>query len=314
VCSHGRTMFADIFSPSCAQGFLPDSRAHLNDSGCEMTTTPKLDSCSPNPSSQDAAVAARRQAILRGLGKGGVALAALSPVVGHATRSFKVPNAELPAPSFGYCTVSGFQSAAISGNPAPVQCGAFEPKDFVGTPKTLIYEDLITAYSIPATGTANQRVAAALNAYFGSGVALTGPNIRDTLRAANPVKLLVSVPMLKAVIIPGDLGGLTSPRRGTELRATAAFPAAIDATTAFNVLFPSSSDTRTLLEVLQDGVASATPASANCYVLAAYLSVGASGATLPPSLDRTYIRSQYTASGYGATSKVYKFFRSLCLA
>lgn len=276
-----------------------------------MTTTPQQDLQSQEAKVDDAAVAARRHAILRGLGKGGVALAALSPLASQATRSFKVPNPELPAPSFGYCTVSGFQSAAISGNPAPVQCGAFEPSYFAALAVELDYNVLEVNYphSNPSAN-ANQKLAFALNGYYGSGLALTGPNIRDTLRKNPPSKLVISTTSVKAVIVPVPMAA----RKGTELRSTATFPTSVDPTQAFNAIFPSSSDTRTLLEVLQDGVASATPASANCYVLAAWLSVGLSGAVLPPSLNRAYIATQYTASSYGSGTNLYKFFRQLCVS
>jgi len=273
------------------------------------SSQPESASQRPPAEAEPAVVAARRQAILRGLGQGGAALVALSPVAGHATRAFKVPNPELTPAGFGYCTVSGFQSAAISGSPEAVQCGAFEPKDFVAPLVDLDYDNLVSTYAPSATGTANQKLATALNAYYGAGVALTGPNIRDTLRKNPPIKLVITYPAVKAVIVPVPL----TTRKGTEYRPTTAFPAAVNATATFQSIFPSSSDTRTLLEVLQDGVDSSSPASANCYVLAAWLSVGMGGAVLPPSVDRTYINAQYTASGYDASTNLYKFFRQLCI-
>lgn len=279
-----------------------------------MNTNPQPEPGHQQPSAEDAAVSARRLAILRGLGKGGVALAALSPVVGHATRAFKVPNPELPAPSFGYCTVSGFQSAAISGSPAAVQCGAFEPKDFVAPAIPLTYDTLIASYAPTAAGTYEAKLAAALNAYYGAGAGLTETLVTSTVRATLATRLLVSSLTTKAVIVPGMLRGVVSRTGGTELRATASFPATVVPTAAFNAIFTSSSDNRPLLEVLQDGVSSANPTSANCYVLAAYLSVGMAGATLPPSVTRAYIVSQYTATGYGSTTNLYKFFRQLCIS
>ncbi|HOX69879.1 MAG TPA: hypothetical protein PKV56_18710 [Burkholderiaceae bacterium] len=281
-----------------------------------MNTTPQPDPRSSIPPTEEEALADRRRAILRGLGKGGVALAALSPVVSHATRSFKVKNPDLlPASEFGYCTVSGFQSAAISGSPTAVECGAFEPDKFVGPLISLDYDALIATHAstVPAASTYRVKLATALNGYYGTGTNLTGPNIGSTLRATPAVKLVINTTNTKTVIVPGLLGGAASRTSGTELRPTTDFPQSVNPTQSFNSLFPSSSDARTLLEVLQDGVASNNPTSANCYVLATYLSVGASGASLPPSLDRAYIQAQYTASSYGSSTNLYKFFRSVCL-
>ncbi|GCL64870.1 hypothetical protein [Pseudaquabacterium pictum] len=278
-----------------------------------MNTTPPPDTGSPTPSTEDAAVSARRQAILRGLGKGGAALAALSPVVSHATRDFKLKNDALPAPGFGYCTVSGFQSAAMSGSPAPAVCGALEPKDFIEPLTSLDYDALVGTHASGVTGSPKKKLAAALNSYFGAGANLTEDEVGRTLLNNPPAKLLINATSKKAVIVPGVLGGAASRTSGTELRSTTNFPSDINPTGAFNSLFSTSAETRTLLEVLQDGVASAAPASANSYVLAAYLSVAAPGSSLPPSLNRGYIQRQYTASSYGPASNLYKFFQALCI-
>lgn len=68
---------------------------------------------------------------MSGLGKGTAVVAALSPMASQATRGHVLSNPALPN-GMGYCTVSGFQSAAISGMPQnPTPCSAFAPSHFV---------------------------------------------------------------------------------------------------------------------------------------------------------------------------------------
>jgi len=77
----------------------------------------------------------RRRALLAGLGKGSAVAAALSPMASQATRQYVLSNPALPN-GLGYCTVSGFQSAAISGLPQnPTPCSAFAPSHFVTSSK-----------------------------------------------------------------------------------------------------------------------------------------------------------------------------------
>jgi hypothetical protein len=75
-------------------------------------------------------VLARRRLLLRGLGKGAVAAAALSPLASQATRSYTLHNPIVGRD--GYCSVSGFQSAAISVAPgqAMTTCSALPPDGF----------------------------------------------------------------------------------------------------------------------------------------------------------------------------------------
>ena len=84
----------------------------------------------------NAAALARRRALLSGLGKGSAALAVLSPMASQATRSYTLDNPALPNGT-GYCTVSGFHSAAISGMPQSgyTTCSAFAPSHFVVSSK-----------------------------------------------------------------------------------------------------------------------------------------------------------------------------------
>lgn len=73
---------------------------------------------------------ARRRLLLRGLGKGAAAVAALSPLASQATRSYTLHNPIVNRD--GYCSVSGFQSAAISVAPGQslTTCSAQAPRAF----------------------------------------------------------------------------------------------------------------------------------------------------------------------------------------
>lgn len=264
-----------------------------------MSTKPQPDLGSPESAASDAAVAARRQAILRGLGKGGAALVALSPMASHATRSFKLSNPPL-AGGFGYCSVSGFQSAVVSGSPDTIpQCAAFAPS-FFATVTKVTYSTLTSPAAVDVAG-----LLSALKGRYGlSEGALTEGDISSTLLATIPQKLLIAA--AKVVIVPdGTIGG-------TEIKATSNFPTTIIATGPFNGtgLFTASSDVRTLLEVLSDGIG-AESTNANCYFLASYLTVMRGGATLPGSVDATYILARYDAAGFTTSTDEGKFFKAL---
>lgn len=89
----------------------------------------------PSSGRLDPVALQRRRALLSGLGKGSAVVAALSPMASQATRQHVLSNPALPN-GMGYCTVSGFQSAAISGMPQnPTPCSAFAPSHFVITSK-----------------------------------------------------------------------------------------------------------------------------------------------------------------------------------
>lgn len=105
-----------------------------------MHSDPSKLSAPPPGVSQDAApdgmdpVLARRRLLLRGLGKGAAAAAALSPLASGATRSFKLDNPAINGD--GYCSVSGFHSAVISLAPGggEVQpCSAPGPQTYFET-------------------------------------------------------------------------------------------------------------------------------------------------------------------------------------
>lgn len=243
----------------------------------------------------------RRRAILLGLGKGGVALAALSPLASQAGRTHMLTNAALPGGN-GYCSVSGFQSAAISGTPAPVLCGVYTPGHFLKPVTTLNYSVLV---SNPAVN--NVRLADALNTRYGLSGAnvITQQMIGSTLLAATPTKLVIAA--ANAVILPGDVAGT-----GIELCAATTFPPGFSPTGAFNTLFTASSDSRTLLEVLSDGVLLPPNYTANTYFLATRLSLAVGGLQLPADFDLTYLNGQYSNANAAPGTPQFKFFQALC--
>lgn len=242
--------------------------------------------------------AARRRALLVKMGKGTAALAVLAPLSAHASGTHKLANSSLPG-GFGYCTVSGFQSAAVSGAPAAV-CSASAPSHFLTT-QSLTYSTLTSPSAVN-----NSQLASALNTKFGI-TAITGTQVGNTLLAIPPKNLVVAG---KNLVIYG-----TSSNTGVSLQSSN-FPAAITNSLApFNAagLFTNSSDTRTLLEVLYDGVLSSSPTSAKCYFLSAYLTVyNATPSNLPQGFDKAYVTGQYSDGNAASGTDVYQFFKTLC--
>lgn len=246
----------------------------------------------------------RRRALLSGLGKGAAATAALAPLVAQARGTHKIANSTLPG-GFGYCTVSGFQSAAISGSPAPTVCSAFAPSHFL-TVDQLNYLTISGASNASSINKNNLSVG--LNTFFSLPAGTITPSaVELTLLAAVPVKLIVTGH--NVAIIPLAVNS------GTGLRPTN-FPAAVtNSLAAFNStgLFTASSDSRSLLEVLYDAVLSSSPANANCYFLAAYLTVyNSTPSNLPLGFDKTYVVAQYVNNA-GSSTNAYKFFQALCV-
>ena len=242
---------------------------------------------------------ARRRALLAALGKGGAALAALSPLASQASRSHKLANSALPPANFGYCTVSGFQSAAISGSPAPQVCGAFAPVNFVAL-ETLNYKNSLVSGNPDAA-----KLRAALNFKYGVSV-FTETNVGPLLSANQPTPSYVAVLGSNVVLqwlSNNSCRALTRKNWPDDN---------LNALGTFKSLFSNSSDTRPLLEVLYDGVASPSPTSANCYFLAAYLSVGLTGVTLPADFNKAYVVGEYDLGSYDQTTNQYKFFQALC--
>ncbi len=71
----------------------------------------------------------------------------------------------------------------------------------------------------------------------------------------------------------------------------------MNSTGKFKSIFTNSTDERTLLEVLYDGVLSSSPATAKCYFLSAYLTVyNGTPSNLPQGFDKAYVIGQYSDS------------------
>lgn len=241
--------------------------------------------------------AARRRALLVKVGKGTAALAVLAPLSAHASGTHKLYNPSLPG--YGYCTVSGFQSAVVSG--APVTCSASAPSSFLTT--------LPLDYSGMVSGTPNaKKLATALNTKFSLPTDfITDTQVSSTLLASPLKNLVVTGKNLVIYAVSTSAGVSLQPK---------SFPAAItNSLAAFKSagLFTNSADTRTLLEVLYDGVVSSSPATAKCYFLSAYLTVYSSTpSNLPQGFDKAYVTGQYSDGNAASGTDVYQFFKALC--
>jgi hypothetical protein len=238
--------------------------------------------------------AVRRRDLLAKLGKGSAALASLAPLASRARGTHKLFNDSLPG-DYGYCSVSGYQSAAVSGAPV-AQCSAFAPSHFLTTPTSLSYS-IICSGSVSA-----KKIERYLNTTYQT--AFTETEVTGTL-LATPLKSLVAPPEKNLVIHAKSLA------EGVALRG-ASLPSGVTPTGQFRSIFTLSADDRTLLEVLYDGVASNNPASGNCYFLSAFLTVfNAQPSHLP--LTKEYITGQYSYPGAAdSTTDAYAFFRALC--
>lgn len=257
---------------------------------------PESDSTLP-----DRMVAERRRLILQALGKGGAAMAALSPLASHAARTHKIANNTLNG-GFGYCSVSGFQSAAISGTPNTV-CSTYSPGHFLSV-ETLVYATLTTPSSPNAS-----RLASALNTkYFGGASVISNTQAGGLMTGTKVV-----VPTQNLVILPGTTPGTSG--IALRLKNSSALP---DGTTLFKAagLFTNSTSTLTLVETLYEAVISSTPTSGRSFILAAYLSArnNASTGTLPVGFDTTYIVGTYTSDAdLLSGTKTYNFYRALAV-
>lgn len=260
---------------------------------------------------QDQLRASRRSAILKGLGQGSVAMAALSPLASQASRSHVLYNSVIGTNC--YCTVSGFQSAALSPSTGanPPTCATYLPRTFLRMPvQRIVYSSVVTG---PVT---NQK----LKAYL---IAL--PGVRDITSGVNG-SLLAATPVPLRIPANGTVGNLDTvflPIDGNSCYFLQArnFPTGIVGTGEFRSIFTNSADSRTLLEVLFEGVTTADggagnpPPTAKCYFLASFLSIANSNVSpaLPADFDRTYVRGQYGADADAAlNSNAGMFFATLC--
>lgn len=264
---------------------------------------------------QERARASRRSAILSGLGKGSVALAAMSPLASQASRSHVLFN-----PLKGtdcYCTVSGFQSAAVSPSTGtnPPTCSTYLPRTFLRM--TAIGGAAIRKiiYNTDVSPLNNTKIAEFLNGLLGI-TSITGTQVGNTLRAATPVPLIV--PGSNAEFLPL---GAPNASAGCYFLQARNFPTGVTSTNAFSTVFTNSGDGRTLLEVLFEGVptteggVSNSPPTAKCYFLASYLSINNSNVSpvLPADFDRTYVTGQYHSDADAALSaNAGLFFSKLC--
>lgn len=249
---------------------------------------------------EDRLRASRRAAILSGLGKGSAALVAMSPLASHATRTHKIGNMALPG-GFGYCSISGFQSAAVSGTPPPTTCSAYAPARFLAS-GTLTY----TGGNLGISGAVNaNKLRDALNAKYSVSV-FTSTNVAPLLSSTQPSPAYVAVGGSGVVLIWASSNTSTALTRNNWPSFT------LDSLTAFNApsLFSTSTDARPLLLVLRDGVISANPSTANCWFLSAYLTVfNSTPANLPAGFDKPYLTSNYVSAGSG---NAYAFLKALC--
>lgn len=243
----------------------------------------------------------KRRVLLARLGQGATAASLLAPLASRAGGTHKITNPVLPG-GFGYCSVSGFQSAAVSGSPAPTVCSAYAPGHFV-TSQALTY----TGGNLGISGSVNaNKLRDALNAKYGVGV-FTSANVAPLLGSSAPAGGYVAVPGSGVVLI------WTSSNTSTALTRNNWPAVGLDGLTQFSTLFPvGTPDARPLLRVLYDGVLTTNPANANCWLGSAYLTVyNGTPSYLPVGFDTTYVRQQ--AAGSGSGTDTYKFFAALCV-
>lgn len=263
---------------------------------------------------QERARASRRSAILSGLGKGSVALAAMSPLASQASRSHVLFN-----PLKGtdcYCTVSGFQSAAVSPSTGtnPPTCSTYLPRTFLQMTAVGGAAIRKIVYANDVAPVNNNKIAEFLNGLLGI-TSITGTQVGNTLRAATPVPLIVAGSHAEFLPL-----GAPNANAGCYFLRDRNFPTGVTSTNAFSSVF-TSGDARTLLEVLFEGVptteggVSNSPPTAKCYFLASYLSINNGNVVpvLPADFDRAYVTGQYHNDGDAAlSSNAGLFFSKLC--
>ena len=245
-----------------------------------------------------AAALRRRRALLSGLSKGAAAAAALTPLASQATRSYVLFNPSLGGN--GYCSVSGFQSAAVSLAPGQTftTCSSLKPADYFTT-RVQAYTDLTTG---PPGQRKRDAIKAMMLAQFGVIVSNADAN---TLSTAGNI-----------VIIGGKvyLAETSTSTGGTirEIAASANFPTSVPSvtpTTAFNTLMGSGAVNQPVLYTLFLN-------ADNAYFAAVYLSaIREDGAIVSPSgftsglipFDAQYVATQYGSNPVAAAA----FFRKI---
>lgn len=228
----------------------------------------------------------RRREVLGTLGKGVAAAGGAVPLYSHATRNIVTPSGQ-------QCTVSGFQSAAVSATAETKQtCGAFHPRYFFNVSQQ---------YTISAT----------------DNIGGSDNPLKDAEKYFDDD---MSAPWI-AGRAPGDVrveGGRYFIRTSTttfrELTATN-WPSGPATTLTVNAIFPGAlASDRLVLAQLYDwsvgGTAGETPLA---YFIAAYfnalMTTGPAGTVNVP-FDSAYVQSQFADNN----AQALLFFKDLCVA
>lgn len=274
-------------------------------------TTPEEHSDSTVRGHDQIQAAQRRRLLLARMGQGAAAASMLAPLTSRAHGTFRIPNTSLSG-GYGYCSISGFQSAAISASTALPICSAFAPSHFVTT-EALNY----TANPPPAGNLGNlisgsinaNKLASALNSHFNTGSLFNSTNVAPLLSSSQPSPDYVAVTGTGVVLY------WTSGNTSTALTRRNWPDSALNGLALFPSIFTNSTDNRPLLRVLYDGMLSSSPTTANCWFLSAYLTVySATPSTLPAGFNKTYLTTSYTGNGVAASgTDAYKFLGALCI-
>ena len=235
----------------------------------------------------------RRRALLSGLGKGSAAIAVLSPMASQASRQHVLANPGLPN-GMGYCTVSGFQSAAISGMPRNgyTTCSAFAPSHFVVASKV--------DYVLKNDGKVKEADTA-------TSLGITSAQF-DTLSANNNTGELRVIPTNDStnyVIYKGNGSG--DLKSCTKTTLTNLPDPSLNKALFKSVFTTSANTTARFLDLFVPP--NAAPLSDDAFFAAAYLSArkdlqGQDKGDIP--FDADYVVSMYGHSGAAA------FFKALC--
>lgn len=278
-----------------------------------MHSDPTKLSAPPSGVLQDAAsegmdpVLARRRLLLRGLGKGAAAAAALSPLASQATRSFKLDNPAISGD--GYCSVSGFHSAVISLAPGGGQvqpCSAPGPQTY--------FSEQSGGYS-HAAGDDEDRRNKMRSLLSGLGVNQINDSQLDALAVPG-----ASLVRNKKVILNTSIGSSGTGGTLAVISATTAYPTgqkwrggATFAGLLADVDSTASSAQDSLLYLLRS-----YQNDDKAYVVAAFLgciredngsrSAPGSFATGPIPFDAKYVADQYNSNAVAAVP----FFKRLC--
>ncbi len=229
----------------------------------------------------------RRRMLLKGLGKGGAALAAMSPLASQATRKYTIANGG----GTGYCSVSGMQSAAISLAPGvkATTCSGFAPSYFLKSSKVNYVLKAGGGVDLTKTATALGISESNVQTLMGSGN--TG-EVRKLLQSKNDY-----------VAYKGISGSNACTKT-----VLANLPSVDLKTAAFNAVFTTASTgSSRFLDILKPPGGAAL--ADNAFYAAAYLSasIDAQG----PDNGSIPFDGPYVVASYGKANAA-TFFRALC--